>query len=226
MKYKFALVLILLLAVLSGCSKSDEYTGLIQKDPNIKTRLARINIKDIGSISLRIYEEYEEDIANGFLSKAKEGFYDGTEFFSIIEDYLMIGGKNGTVSEEKYSFSGSYTKLFPFRGAICVSLDEDEKSSLDSFYIINNSSENLDELEGLIEYKGYSLNDYIKYGYSTELTNEEYKNYRENGGAPWLQGHTCVFGQVYDGFDVLDMIITKHSEDPSFKFIIENIETD
>ena len=70
-----------------------------------------------------------------------------------------------------------------------------------------------------------TFSDYIKFGYKTELTRDELETYREYGGAPWLDGHTAVFGQAYDGLDVLDAVIAAHSEDESVQIIIDGIET-
>lgn len=219
-------ILSISISMLCSCSKEEIPAVPVQADETVRTRLARINIRDIGSITFKIYDSYEKEIANAFLEKASKGFYNNTEFFSIIEDYLMIAGNPASASETAYAFSGDYSRLFPFRGALCVSLNEDNKCTLDTFYIINNTTENLEDLEALIAYKGYQIKDYIKYGYDTELTEKETAYYKEYGGAPWLQGHTCVFGQISEGYETLEAIIEAHANNPEARFIIDNIETD
>lgn len=55
------------------------------------------------------------------------------------------------------------------------------------------------EVEPLIEKK---LEEQGKF----KLTEEQRKVYKEKGGAPHLDGEYTVFGEVYEGFDVLDSI--------------------
>ena len=59
-----------------------------------------------------------------------------------------------------------------------------------------------------------TFSDYLKEAYNTKLTEEQLNFYYTYGGAPWLYGHQTVFGQVVDGFDVLDTIseakVTSH----------------
>ena len=53
--------------------------------------------------------------------------------------------------------------------------------------------------------------------------------YKENGGAGWLYGAHTVFGQVIEGYDVLDEIADKTgtgSGVPAEEVIIEKIELD
>ena len=54
------------------------------------------------------------------------------------------------------------------------------------------------------------------------------KNYGEIGGTPWLFEKHTVFGQVYDGYDVLDAVagvelIDEDNGIPKEKVIIESI---
>ena len=53
------------------------------------------------------------------------------------------------------------------------------------------------------------------------------KDYSEIGGTPWLDYHHTVFGQVYDGMDVVNNIAnvkTDYSDKPETDVIIESIE--
>jgi cyclophilin family peptidyl-prolyl cis-trans isomerase len=84
----------------------------------------------------------------------------------------------------------------------------------------------LDNIEELVEHKGYTFSDYIRFGYKTELSQEELENFRLYGGAPWLYGHTVVLGQAIEGMEVLDEIEKHHTEEPETEVIIDSIETD
>ena len=52
-----------------------------------------------------------------------------------------------------------------------------------------------------------TLSQYLKEAYGTEVTEEQLQLYETYGGAPWLYGHNTVFGQIYEGYDVLDAVM-------------------
>ena len=86
-------------------------------------------------------------------------------------------------------------------------------------------------LKELVEYKGYTLQEYMKAGFKTEMPDEVLNEYMTYGGAPWLHGHHTVFGQIYDGFDVLDKIADVktgrmgwYDDVPKTPVVIEKIE--
>ena len=216
-------LLSLFVLMLTGC-KSEEAGKLIQFDKQDGQRLIRINIKDYGSVTFRIIPDGQEEVVNGFIDKCKEGYYNGTSFYNIIEDYLMIGGTNNDGADPvkaKYS-----DKLYPLRGAICLNILSDGTCSYDSFFVITIDKGQLDNIEELVEHKGYTFSDYIRFGYKTELSQEELENFRLYGGAPWLYGHTVVLGQAIEGLEVLDEIEKRHTEEPETEVIIDSIETD
>lgn len=227
MKKIFILICTLLLfaVTFSGCGNNDTEKAPIQLDENVKTRYARINIKDFGSITFKIYTEQEKDIGNKFLELCKDGRFNNRPLLDVIDNYvILINTADST--DTQATFSGDYSKLFPIRGALCVSAGEDNKCNLNSIYLINSDADNINNIETLLEYKGYTLTDYMNFGYDTQLTEKEIEFYRENGGAPWLQGHTVVFGQVTEGFDVMDAVIETSKSDKTVQIIVDNIETD
>ena len=226
----FCCVLAVFVGALSGCGKKTPEIPLQQKKQEGQ-RLARINIRDYGSITFRLLPEEEPEVVNEFLGKAEQHMYDGTSFYNIIEDYLMIGGKEadsmtdtGTDSVKKVR-AEMKGNLYPFRGALCTNLLSDGTCTLDSFYVIGLDEKALGNIEELLDHKGYTLSDYIKFGYKTEVTDDELETFRKYGGAPWLTGHTVVFGQAIEGMDVLDKIMEDHLGEEDIEAIIDSIET-
>ena len=58
------------------------------------------------------------------------------------------------------------------------------------------------------------------------ITDEQKEIYKKNGGAAWLQGGYTVFGQVYEGMDIVDDISkvqTDESDKPVEDVIINKV---
>lgn len=225
MKRLYILVILILALSVSGCKK-EETIKIAQLNPEAKTKSMKISVKDYGTISFKLYHELEPKVVDKFTELCEKGFYKGKSIYTIIEDYVLLAGSRERAENTQSFTSGDFTHLLPFYGALCANLLEDDECNLSSFYIINNSKDNIAELEKLVAHKGYSLADYIKFGYKVELFEDELDLYRERGGAPWLYGHTVVFGQMTDGYEILDEIVKAHSEDEDSEFIIENITID
>lgn len=219
------LLLILSMAIaFSGCSDDKGDTPL-QFTGGKQCRLARINFKDYGSVSFRLYKDEEPELVEKFISACKNGVFDGMTLQNVIEDYVLLAGCDpvNTDYEAKYEHKG---KLYPFKGALCASGSGNDKRNASAFQIIGLPSDELKNMEELIEHEGYTFLDYIKFGYETELTREELDMFMEYGGAPWLTGHAAVFGQAYEGFDILEKVMAAYNEDEAAEIIIESIETD
>ena len=86
------------------------------------------------------------------------------------------------------------------------------------FFLVQSTDTYDSSLLGQIEtYYGFKLSDTAK------------KLYGEVGGTPWLYKFHTVFGQIYDGYDVLDAIakVPKADEEkgiPKSAVIIETIK--
>ena len=222
------MILTLSLILLTSCSKS-KGTSPMQFEKQENQRIVRINIRDMGAVTFRMFAEQEPEAVSRFIDKCRSGYYNGTTFFEVIEDYLAMGGKETSSEQDKVKVRGS-GELYPFRGSLCANLGSDGKCSLNSFYLITLDPKELENIKELVEHKGYTFSDYIKFGYKTELTPDELGLFMEYGGAPWLYGHTAVLGQVIEGMEVIDTIITKTAEakeaEEEFTAVIDSIDTD
>ena len=221
---KLVVFILTALFLLSGCSADtkDIPMQLVKQEDQ---RLARINIRDFGSVTFRLFPGQEADVVNDFIRKCNEGFYNGCSFFNIIDDYLIMGGVESEGTGYKIK-AGDGEDLYPFRGALCVNKPVDGMCSTDSFFVITLDKDEIANIEELLEYRGYTLNDYVRFGYKTELSTDEVDRFTEYGGAPWLTGHCVVLGQAIEGMEVFDTIRDSLAENSETEVLIESIETD
>lgn len=182
--------------------------------------VAEIVVKDYGSMKLRLFPEQAPKAVENFVTHAKEGYYNNLTFHRILEDFMIQGGDPegtgaggesiwGTPFEDEFS-----DDLYPFRGALCMA-NSGSNTNGSQFFIVQADENEVKRLSDLVLEK-YSLSmiDYVQQGYSVSITQEELDSFLTYGGSPWLTRHHTVFGQVIEGFDVLDTIAaTKH--DPS-----------
>jgi len=219
----FIQVLALVFILLTGCSEKE--STVKQFDTEADSKVVRINIRDRGSIVFRLYPSEEKKAVERFIELCRSGYFNGRSFFYVVDDYLMMAGDNSD-SMDNLLRTGDKGSLYPFKGALCVSYKSDDIVDMSDFYIVSLGTERLKDIEVLIENRGYTLSDYVKFGYKTELTPDELDLFRTYGGAPWLTGHCAVIGQAYMGLDVLDACVAAYSEDPETPIIIESIETE
>ena len=112
------------------------------------------------------------------------------------------------------SFEDEYSKyLIPMRGALCMA-NAGANTNGSQFFIVQKTTYNITDVMTLRS-EGVD-SDLISY-------------YKENGGACWLYEAHTVFGQVIEGYDVLDAIAAVETDGngaPAEDVIIEKIELD
>lgn len=195
---------------------------------------ARINIKDFGTISVRFFEEEAPLAVENFVTHAKDGYYDGVMFHRVIEDFMIQGGDpdgTGMGGESIWgkNFEDEFSdSLHPFRGALCMANTGRAGTNGSQFFIVQAGADSILQMEELLtqEYS-LTLGQYMEEAYNTELTDEQVEAYKLYGGTPWLYQHHTVFGQVLEGYDVLDAVAaveTDENDAPLTPVVIESIE--
>lgn len=179
--------------------------------------VAEIYVKDYGTIKVKFFETVAPKAVENFVKHAKEGYYDGVIFHRVIDDFMIQGGDptgtgRGGESIWGIGFADEIsTKLMPVRGALCMANTGQENSNGSQFFIVQTKEAQDTYVEQL-----------EKTGVDAELV-DYYKN---NGGAGWLYGAHTVFGQVYEGMEVVDKIAstaTDSNDKPLENVIIEKI---
>lgn len=192
---------------LSSTAREKLQFSVPQKDETV----AEIIVSGYGSILVRFFPEHAPLAVDNFLTHAREGYYDNTTFHRIINDFMIQGGDpegTGKGGESIYgaAFQDEFSSdLRPFRGALCMA-NSGVDTNKSQFFLVQADAASVQELKELVEYKKQTFQDYLEAGYNTKLNEEQLAEYLTYGGTPWLDGHHTVFGQTYDGFEVLDAI--------------------
>lgn len=196
-----------LLSMLSLSAQSD--TALRKKDRKRDVRFTTTQ----GVMILRLSDSTPLHRDN-FLRLVKNGYYDSTLFHRVIKNFMIQGGdpqsKNAPAGQPLGN--GGPTEripaefrpgLFHKRGALAAARDNNpEKASSGSqFYIVHGK---IFTDGGLDSTETYRLQ-------GRKLPTEHRAVYKSIGGAPHLDQNYTVFGELIQGFEVLDAIATTNT---------------
>lgn len=177
-----------------------------------------------GDIKVWFFPEYAPKAVENFTTHAKEGYYNGVTFHRVIKDMMIQSGDptgegGGGESIWGESFENEVTpNLRNFRGALCMAnSDYLNPTNNSQFYIVQASNKEVgNELANQVQgdnNKAVLYGDNVVIGKDGKpLTNGEFfsdevvKAYGNLGGYPSLDMKYTVFGQVYEGIEVVDAI--------------------
>ncbi|OCA81433.1 peptidylprolyl isomerase [Pseudobacillus wudalianchiensis] len=169
-----------------------------------------------GTIKIKLFPEQAPKTVENFITHSRNGYYDGLIFHRVIPDFMIQGGDpkgTGTGGESIYghAFEDEFSQqLFNFRGALSMA-NAGPNTNGSQFFIVQNSKMDPGFKEQM-----------EKAGYPQEVTDF----YMKNGGTPWLDFRHTVFGQVIEGMDVVDAIVsvpTGAQDKPKEDVLIEKI---
>lgn len=174
-----------------------------------------------GEIKIRLFSELVSKTVENFTTHAKEGYYNGLIFHRVINDFMIQGGDpegTGTGGESIWgeSFEDEFsTSLHNLRGALSMA-NAGPNTNGSQFFIVQAKSVSDDML------------DQLRMADEKYFPTECIEAYESLGGTPWLDYHHSVFGQVYEGMDVVDAIASVKVDffrnKPLNDVIIESIE--
>lgn len=250
MKKLFVLVFIAVVGIGISCSHAEKGG----KDTMVLLKT------EFGNIKLKLYDDTPEHKKN-FLKLADEGFYDGTLFHRVINEFMIQGGdatsKNAKPGARLGGGNPGYTvpaeikpEYIHKKGALAAARkggpsNPEKRSSGSQFYIVQgfvHTQGKLDTME--ISMNSRAKNEFFKSTFQkssdklsefrenndqpgfnacvaeireetdsvwatkpkVEFTKEQRKTYTTVGGYPMLDGDYTVFGEVVEGFDVIDKI--------------------
>ncbi len=113
---------------------------------------AEINIKDYGTIRVKLEPGEAPITVKNFIELAESGFYDGLTFHRIIDGFMMQGGDpegTGTGGAEKkitgeFELNGIKNNISHTKGTISMARSKDPNSASSQFFIVQSDSPALD----------------------------------------------------------------------------------
>ncbi len=154
---------------------------------------------NMGDVSIRMFPDKAPKTCENFITHAREGYYDGLIFHRVINDFMIQGGDpTGTGRGGESIWGRDFEDEFDvdlrnYRGALSMA-NAGPGTNGSQFFIVQK-----DEVAaGLIAQMKQLPERYFP--------DEVVENYAKVGGTPHLDFHHTVFGQVFDGMEVVDAI--------------------
>lgn len=132
-----------------------------KKAAPVEDYIAKITIRDQGTITLRLDGSAAPLTVKNFAELAESGFYEGLTFHRIMEGFMMQGGAPAEESRAakpikgEFAANGIENPLSHTRGAISMARTNDPNSASSQFFICHEDSIFLD-------------GNYAAFGYVTE----------------------------------------------------------
>ncbi len=173
---------------------------LFQLDMPKKGEEICVMTTEAGVIKMRLFPEQAPLAVQNFKGLAKDNFYDNSIFSRVINDFVIQAGALDGSGKEEESYFGGFFKdefsrnLFNFNGALCMG-NAGPNTNGNQFYIVQTHNAKDEHLD-----------------LSALPLNAEAK-YREIGGLPYLDKRYTVFGQVFEGMDVVDKIAAQKTDE-------------
>ena len=168
-----------------------------------------------GSMRMRLYNETPAHRDN-FRKLVGERFYDGTTFHRVINNFMIQGGdpnsrdgnpRNDGQGGPPYTLPAEIIPtLYHKRGAIAAARQPDRynpsrSSNGSQFYIVKGQVFDEPTLVEIEDYLKRQLGDP-----SFIFSNSARNMYTSQGGYPMLDNQYTIFGELVEGYDVLDAI--------------------
>lgn len=174
----------------------------------------------LGDVSIRLFANLAPKTVENFVTHAKNGYYDGLTFHRVINGFMIQGGDptgTGCGGESIWGFpfeDECTVELRNFRGALSMA-NAGPNTNGSQFFIVQAPSVD----DRLI----VQMRKLADQGYPDAATDA----YTEVGGTPHLDFRHTVFGQVFEGMDVVDAIAaveTDRSDKPLTPVTIQSID--
>ncbi|MEN8224682.1 MAG: peptidylprolyl isomerase [Bacteroidota bacterium] len=155
---------------------------------------------DYGDIEGILYDKTPGHRDN-FIKLIESGWFNGSSFHRIIKGFMIQGGgKNDGTTDVGYTIPAEfYPDYIHKKGALAAArqgdnINPEKRSSGSQFYIVQGKKYSDTELDNLEKRM------------NVEWTPEQKEAYKTDGGTPFLDFSYTVFGEITEGFDVLDKI--------------------
>lgn len=175
---------------------------------------------NMGDISIKLFPEEAPKTVENFTTHAKNGYYNGLIFHRVIKDFMIQGGDPTGTGMGGESIWGSpfkdefHPSLHNLRGALSMA-NAGPGTNGSQFFIVQ---ANTVPANMLLQMKQIG---------EENFPSDIVEDYEKLGGTPWLDFRHSVFGQVFEGMNVVDAIAnvkTAAQDKPVEDVIINSIE--
>ncbi len=214
------IILAMFMVMVTGCTPNN-IASLNQSAPKKGDTVATIKT-DFGDIKIVLFDKVAPKAVENFTTHATNGYYNGLTFHRILTDFMIQGGDpvgNGTGGKSIWDapFEDEFDiSAMNLRGALSMA-NSGPNTNGSQFFIVQAGPATITQgLWDNLELSGMTIDDKVK------------KIYEQKGGTPWLDGVHTVFGQVFEGMEVVDKIamtdVDPNSGVPDVPVIINTIE--
>lgn len=184
---------------ITGAKKTDQLADA-QKGETV----AVMKVKGYGEIKFKFFLKQAPLAVKNFVTLADNGYFNGQKFHRVINDFMIQSGDptgTGTGGESIWgeTFENEISdQLLPLRGALCMANSGADGTNGSQFFVVQAKADTAKQVmdEGTMEF-----------------TDEQREKFLDQGGYPSLNGSYTVFGQMIDGYDVLDRIAASETQD-------------
>ena len=154
----------------------------------------------MGDIKIKLFPKFAPKAVENFVTHAKNGYYNGLIFHRVIPDFMIQGGDpmgSGIGGESIWvaPFEDEFApELHNLRGALSMA-NSGPSTNGSQFFIVQAKdvpAQMIEQMEQMTAEQGFPP--------------EAPESYKEMGGTPWLDFRHTVFGQVFEGMEVVDTI--------------------
>ena len=174
---------------------------------------------NMGDIKIKLFPDKAPKAVENFVTHSKNGYYNGLIFHRVIKDFMIQGGDpTGTGMGGKSIWGEEFDDEFDIDlhnlyGALSMA-NAGPSTNGSQFFIVGAKEVPANMLEQMRE---------LPDNFPVEIVDA----YEKMGGTPWLDYRHTVFGQVFEGMDVVDSIeaVEVNSNDkPLNDVVIESID--
>ncbi len=153
----------------------------------------------MGTLKFKLFPENAPLAVENFTKKAAAGYYNNTKFSVLYTDQAIQSQGDDKTVHGGTTFDNEFSvNLHNFYGALGCCNTGEANTNTNQFYIVTANKTPNDIIEAMSSERAQSMG----LGFSPEIINK----FKEFGGDPTLDGIFPVFGQLYEGFDILAKI--------------------
>ena len=173
-----------------------QLTETAQLQPPAKGETIAIMKTNMGEIKIKFFPKEAPKAVENFIGLSQKGYYNNLTFHRVMKEFMIQGGDpqgDGTGGQSLWGeeFEDEFSPILRnYRGALSMA-NAGPNTNGSQFFIVQ------------ISQMGEEAKQWMQ---ENQFKNEIIENYMNQGGTPWLDNKHTVFGEVFEGMDVVDKI--------------------